>query len=194
MNLSQKLLKNFIAKRAKLVGEQILPFIFDNENILDFGCGNMFISDFIAKNRQVDITGLDIIDYNTGKFKFIKYKEGKLPIKDDIFDVAIAAFVLHHTENPSFYLRELRRITRKRIILIEDTYVNKFEQTVTYIVDWVGNHLESCSINIPFNFKSIIEWKRLFIHNSLELQKLIRFYPHPVPWIPTRNIIMVLKK
>ncbi len=194
MRRSQKLFQSLIKKRAMLIGEQVLPFIKDNDNILDFGCGDMAISEYISNNKKVEITGMDTVDYNSGKFTFIKYKNGELPFRDNEFDVTLAVFVLHHTDNPSFYLRELSRISSNRIILIEDIFNNRFEQIITYIVDWIGNHIESWSVIIPFNYKSIEEWKELFNENNIKLNHIKRFYPHPIPNIPTRNIIMVLEK
>ncbi|MDY6933503.1 MAG: methionine biosynthesis protein MetW [Spirochaetota bacterium] len=180
--------------RAKLVGEQILPFIHDGDNILDFGCGDMTIADFLTKSKSVYITGIDIVDYHYKRLKFIKYTKGRLPFEDNEFSVALAVFTLHHTDNPHFYLKELIRVSNNRIIIIEDTYINRFEKCVAYIVDWIGNRVVSWSINIPFNFKSMKEWKLLFDINDLTVKHIKKFYPHPIPYIPTHNVIIVLDK
>ena len=183
-----------IRKRARLIGEQILHYIQVNDKILDFGCGDMAVAEFISNYIDVDITGIDTVDYQSGRFKFIKLTEGRLPFDDNEFDAALAVFVLHHTDNPPFYLSEIARISKNRIIIIEDTFINRFELIAAYIVDWIGNHIESWNINIPFNFRSVKEWKRLFNDNNLRINLLKRFYPHPIPFIPTRNVIMVLTK
>jgi ubiquinone/menaquinone biosynthesis C-methylase UbiE len=59
---------------------------------------------------------VDIIDYKKNMEKninFVKYYGGKLPFKDNQFDATAALFVIHHTDDPEFYLKELIRVTKK---------------------------------------------------------------------------------
>lgn len=46
-NNSKKL--NFI--RAKIVGDKLLPYINENDKLLDFGCGEMSISKYISSQK-----------------------------------------------------------------------------------------------------------------------------------------------
>ena len=194
MSLVQRLFKNFIRKRGILIGKQILPYIENNEKILDFGCGDMAVSEFISKKRDVGITGIDVVDYNSTDLENIVYGGGRLPFKDNHFDLVFASFVLHHTDDPAFYFKELSRVSKKKIILIEDTFVNRFEKAFTYGFDWLTNHLESLNVKIPFNFRSVNEWKTMVKTGGLKLKKMKRFYPNIVPFIPTRNVLMVIEK
>ena len=195
VTVSDRLFDSRIAKlRARNIGEALLPYLKSGDEVLDFGCGSMTVARHIISKKKVKITGVDVVDYLKEDFKFIKYDGGKLPFKNDSFDTVIAAFVLHHTENPEFYLKELKRVSRKKIILMEDTYKNFLEKALTYIVDFIANKMIHSGVKVPFNFKSISEWRELFKKHKLKLTKMKRFYSHYHFILPTRNVIMILKK
>lgn len=186
------ILKHLNLKRAQMVGDKILPLIEDGDSVLDFGCGSMVISKYISSKRNIDLTGVDVIDIKIKDARYVKYDGGKLPFEDNQFDVVIAIFVLHHTDNPDFFLNELRRVSKKKIILCEDTYTNEIGKIVTKLFDWICNvPFRSC---VGKNFKSILEWKYLFKKNILTLMTLKRIYLYPIPFLPIKNVIMELKK
>lgn len=194
MRLLQKMFKKQINKRAELIGKQMLSHIKDGQSILDFGCGDMVVSEFISSKRKVKITGIDVINYNCTDLKLVLYEGGKLPFKDNFFDVVFASFVLHHTNDPAFYLSELFRVSRGKIILMEDTFTNKYEKMATYLFDWITNHLESLRVKVPFNFLSVDEWKSIIKKEKISLVSIKRVYPNIVPFIPTRNVMMLMEK
>lgn len=185
-----------LLKRAQIVGDQLIPFIKDGEHVLDFGCCIMLTSKYIASKKKILLTGIDFIDYkksSDGNVKYVKYKGGKLPFKDNQFDVVVTLFVLHHTNDPEFYLKELIRVTKKTILICEDTYTNKFEASVTKLICWTANYTAGDK-DLKRNFKSIDEWKLLFNKYKIKLIAMKRFYPYLIKGIPTRNILFALSK
>jgi len=194
VGLKQKLFKKFLLTRANKISGFIMPYVNENDKILDFGCGNMLVSEILSKNKNIKITGIDVVDYNLGKLDFVKFNGGTLPFKDNEFDLVFSAFSLHHTDTPEFYLNELKRISKKKVIILEDTFANKFQKLLTYAFDWIGNHLESWEVDIPFNFLSIDKWKALIRNYSIQLEEVKRIYPYPIPFIPVYNVMMILNK
>jgi len=180
-------------KRTCLIGDAILPYIDSGTSVLDFGCSTMDVSRYVSSKKKINLTGLDVTYYDIKDVNFIKYNGGKLPFNDGEFDVVLALFVLHHTDDPAFYLDELIRVSKSKILICEDTYVNKIEKTINMVADWILNYpYGRCDVAV--NFKSLDEWKQLFYQRKVELKILKRFYPHPFPLIPTRNMIMELRK
>ena len=79
----------------------------NNWSVLDIGCG-------YTANQYANVIcdTQDLYNYYTDK-KFIQLKEKKLPFKDNEFDFVIASHVLEHTEDPSFFLDEIQRVSSK---------------------------------------------------------------------------------
>lgn len=192
--LFKKILISGIDMRASRISKEILPFLGDTKKLLDFGCGDMAISQYLRdnSNRKISITGIDVIDYNMTDMKFMKYDGKKIPFKNESFDTVIAIAALHHCKNPSSMLKECVRVARRKIILFEDIYNNRLEEFFTKSVDYIGNHLETSGVNIPFNFLSVKEWKAEFARNDLKLKSMKRVYP--LPFLPSKHCIFCLEK
>lgn len=117
-------------RRTIIIAEEILPCLTGAKTILDFGCGNMLISKYIFEklNKKIKITGLDVVDLNMTDLNHVLYDGEKIPFKDKQFDVVIAIFALHHTDNPKEMLKECIRVARSKVILAEDIYQNRIEE------------------------------------------------------------------
>lgn len=184
----------FINRRAWLIAKEILPYVNDGDKVLDFGCGDMIVSKLIAEKKKIEAVGIDTVAINHTDFKVIKYEGGRLPFEDNEFDVVISSFVLHHTDNPEFYLEELKRVSRRKIVLMEDVYNNKVEEKITKAMDLFLNRALSKEIKVPYNFRSVSQWKENFEKMGLKLDNIKRFYPYPIPLFATNNVVMVLRK
>ena len=79
----------------------------NNWSVLDIGCG-------YTANQYANVIcdTQDLKNYYKDK-KFIQLTEKKLPFKDNEFDFVIASHVLEHTEDPSFFLNEIQRVSSK---------------------------------------------------------------------------------
>jgi len=191
------LFKQLTVVRSWLVGDQLLPFINDGDSVLDFGCGSglhrMLIASYIASRKHIELTGIDVVDRDIDRGHFVKYRGGKLPFDDNHFDVVLAVFALHHTENPDFYLSELIRVTRRSILICEDTYTNSMEEAVARFICLSSNFMFG-DTTLERHFKPVTEWVDPFVKNGVKLRVFKRIYPHPSPFIPTRNVLIHLEK
>ena len=146
--------KKIFKKRATRLANFILPYLNENEKILDFGCGTLTVAEEIAKTKKVQIEGVDVIDFNLTDLPLSIYDGKKTDFEDKTFDTAYATFVLHHVDNVEALFAEILRITKKRIILIEDTYENQLELFWIKFLDYIENRVGSLKMNIPF--KSLV--------------------------------------
>ncbi len=168
-------------RRTIIIAEEILPSLTGAKTILDFGCGNMLISKYIVEklNKKIKITGLDVIDLNMTDLNHVLYDGKKIPFKDKQFDVVIAIFALHHTDNPKEMLKECIRVARYKVILAEDIYQNRIEEIITKGADWIINHF-ALSQDTQSNFLSINEWKEEFLKNNVRLAQVKRINLAPL--------------
>jgi len=88
--------------------------------VLDVGTGNGLIAALIRKNVGVQVTGIDVIDINRTENEIILFNGQDIPFEDSKFTVSICLFVLHHAQNKNKLLKEIRRVTKSRIIIFED--------------------------------------------------------------------------
>lgn len=64
-----------------------------------------------------------------------------VPVADRSYDVVLIAFVLHHVpaEQHAAALAEARRIARRRVVLLEDTFRSEAERRWNHVVDSLLN-------------------------------------------------------
>lgn len=103
----------------------------DVDSILDVGCGNggrleemsLFVGEEVrlcgvdvAKRPPPGLPGARIPD-------LIAFDGESLPFETNTFDVSCVCYVLHHLapEHAFRLMREVRRVTRKRILVLEDS-------------------------------------------------------------------------
>lgn len=96
---------------------KLLKKIRKNSKVLDVGCGNAVLYDFLAQ-KSIDYTGVDISarllriamkkanrlkrnqKLNSLNFKFVKGNIIELPFENEEFDWVLALAVLHHLPGP----------------------------------------------------------------------------------------------
>lgn len=112
------------------------------KTILDLGAGKGTIGELLGKKTGQSVTLTDVSDYNTTKLPLIKYDGHQLPFKDKSFDTTIIVFVLHHLARKEQLLTEVRRVTRRRILIVEDTPITRFAKLSWWCFDHGINLLE----------------------------------------------------
>lgn len=172
--------KKLTRQRSLNFARYLAQLIPDNTKVLDFGCGNMFTSKEILNiNPSLNIVGIDVIkDQNLDEhffedkrlsFELLNTKE--LPFADNSFDISFSLAVLHHTDNPEFYLSELKRVTKPTgsIIIIEEMYINQLDRIYISSQDWLLNKLKT-GVPVPLNFRSHKHYLNEFKKQGLTIE------------------------
>jgi ubiquinone/menaquinone biosynthesis C-methylase UbiE len=153
MSLFEAAIRPLLVIKAKKINECCGEFL--KGKVLDFGAGRCYIAEKLEKNK-LDVTCLDVNDLSqTGK-KVIVYDGKKVPFKDNQFDTALAAYVLHHCEEPEEMLKEVARVTKGNIVIFEDTKPSAFVN----MMDFFSNRLRG--VKTPFKFRTEKEWGSVF--------------------------------
>ncbi len=124
--VSQKIPEKLQA-RANLMYSQIAPYLLQG-TVLDYGCGDGQVGDFIAKNKNQAVTVTDVYEHSHIKqagLNFKKFAQGaQMPFETEKFDNVLALTVFHHCSNPVSSIKDVCRITKKSgcVIVIESVY------------------------------------------------------------------------
>lgn len=174
------LYKKLTRQRSLNFARYLAKLIPDHAKVLDFGCGNMFTSKEILNIKPtLHITGIDVIrDQNLDeaffqdkRLAFTLLESKPLPYPDDSFDTTFALAVLHHTEDPEYYLSELKRVTKPTgsIILIEEMYINWLDKIYISSQDWLLNKMKT-GVPVPLNFRSHKHYLSEFKRQGLQIE------------------------
>lgn len=91
-----------------------------NTRLLDVGCGNGFFSHSFS--QICDTVGVDYSEKMLAKNPIpqkLLMEAGHLSFQDFAFDVVFCHALLHHVEDMDKVLLEMRRVTRKYVVVME---------------------------------------------------------------------------
>lgn len=97
----------------------------DGDTVLDVGCGAGHLLTDLRMFRQIRPVGVDVsLDrYRVTEIPAAQFDGHILPFLEKSFDVTVCCYVLHHLtpEHAKELLGEMLRVTRRRIVLLEDS-------------------------------------------------------------------------
>lgn len=101
--------------------------------VMDYGCGEGSFLEYLRQNTDLEVLGVDVYNNSWYDFELLQWPGGDLPLEENSVDCSTANFVLHHTPDPEASLKDLVRVTRDKIILLEDMPTNTWENFVLHI-------------------------------------------------------------
>jgi ubiquinone/menaquinone biosynthesis C-methylase UbiE len=178
---------------APFITKEIERFIDKGDQVLDIGAGGGWIAKNISISRGAEVTLLDVEDLNRTDLPLRVYDGQNVPFPDASFDDSLLLFVLHHCEDSIRVLLEAARVSRKRIIIFEDTFHTPFEKFLTCVNDWISNSpfflSNPSQMNMPFHYRRVEEWEDIFQKFSLKM-KFKKVTAHLI----TRHVLFILEK
>jgi SAM-dependent methyltransferase len=123
-------------------------------SVLKVGTGRGFFNAMVEQ-INANITHLDVCIHPDADVYTQLYDGHVLPFVDSSFDVVVSLYTLHHSEDSRALLREILRVSRRKIILVETTYSGLCSKARMIINDWKSNALigQQCSIRVNSYFR-----------------------------------------
>lgn len=175
------------ANRAREVSSRLAAlrsFVSPGERVLDFGAGRGDFMKQVGDAFGADVIGIDIIDYRDEGIDVLLFDGQTIPLPDKSVDVSMAAFVLHHTTDQDAVLREMIRVSRKRVVIFEDTYFTPWQYAFVVWNDYYSNILMGSlkamkqlgkiaitSMPMPLTFRRVNAWERFFGQHGLTVAR-----------------------
>ena len=171
----------------KLEFKIIANLIEKNTRVLDVGCGDGTLMEFLKDNNKIDIRGIEISKSNVQKCigKGLTVIEGDAEkdlsqFPDGSFDFVILSQTLQAFLNPEKVISELLRVGKKAIVTIPNFgywkvrlhLLTKGTMPITRTLpdEWYNTpNLHMCSIKDFFNF---CKDRKINLYKSIALQNL----------------------
>jgi SAM-dependent methyltransferase len=147
---------------------------------------------------------------------------GKAPFSDAAFSNVLALTVFHHSSNPVESIKDVSRLTKQggRVVVVESVYgvdgkqlpkemkqkiveylalSAEQQRIVNVFFDHFYNRILSYNpnpatkVNVPFNFNTPENWKKLFAQQGLEQEKVVHLGLDQ-PIAPEYHTLHVLRK
>ena len=159
------------ARAELLVGhfEHQLP---PGSRILDIGGGWGFYREPLSRRGHEHVV-IDVVKPGIQKAPVVIYPGKRIPFDDKSFDVSLFVTVLHHIHDIDAVIEEACRVTRKKIIIVEDFYHHELGRWWTVLRDQIYNFE---FFGHPKNFKKKQEWivfleaKSLLFKEAIEIK------------------------
>lgn len=135
--------------------EKYLP---RGSRVLDIGGGWGFYAGPLER-RGHEVIVLDVRCPGYQLSPVVLYDGQRIPFADQSFDVSLLITTLHHVPAPEALIAETRRVTRSRLIVVEDLYHHSLGRYWTILRDQIYNFE---FFGHPCNFKKREEWLYLF--------------------------------
>ena len=171
----------------KLEFKIIAKLIEKNTRVLDVGCGDGTLMEFLKDNNKIDIRGIEISKNNVQRCigKGLTVIEGDAEkdlgqFPDGSFDFVILSQTLQAFLNPEKVISELLRVGKKAIVTIPNFgywkvrlhLLTKGTMPITRTLpdEWYNTpNLHMCSIKDFFNF---CDDRKINLYKSIALQNL----------------------
>ena len=111
-------------------------------SILDVGAGDGSLGLLFERFRPgTTVVGIEVAlrAATRSGARMVRFDGLSVPFADGSFDVALVSNVLHHASDPSALMREVRRVTRKRIIVKDHLSTGRLDDLKLAALDVMGN-------------------------------------------------------
>ena len=158
--------------RAEKIVQLFEKQIPQGSRILDLGGGWGFYPEPLTKRGHEHLV-LDVVKPGYQKAPGVLYDGFKIPFPDQSFDVTILVTMLHHVPDPGVLFKEVQRVTRQKVVVVEDLYRHAAGRFWTLCRDRILN-VEFMAH--PHQFRKDGEWREFFKAAGFEVSSFKSFY------------------
>ncbi len=147
-----------LEERAEFFVSLFEKALQEKASILDIGGRWGFYAGPLERRGHQPVI-LDVVRPGYQKAPVVMYDGMRMPFPDKSFNASLFVTVLHHIRDQAGVLREACRVTRGKIVVVEDLYHHALGRFWTilrdrlYNFEWIGH---------PCGFRTRTEWEAFF--------------------------------
>jgi ubiquinone/menaquinone biosynthesis C-methylase UbiE len=145
--------------RAYDMALEIARVLPAKSRVVDVGCGSGFIAHHLSAMLGESVTGIDLDAYTEAAIDYRQFDGKHLPLDDSSVDAVLLCYVLHHAQDVTKLMSELRRVlgARGNAVIYEDIPSVWWDRMVcwTHNLKW-QKRTGACT------FRRESEWRELF--------------------------------
>lgn len=122
----KSILDAVMERRAGQLMEQARACLPAEGPLLDLGSGTGHLAVRLERELGLEVVTADVSDIHVVGRPPILIADGLLPFKDGTFSSTLLFFMLHYPNDPADVLREVARVTRGHVILVQTLYLGRF--------------------------------------------------------------------
>jgi ubiquinone/menaquinone biosynthesis C-methylase UbiE len=168
--------------RMASLGKAIIPYLSENDKVLDVGCGFGEFAAFIHRNEKtpkgVNIVGAEKIVRPGTLIEVEEMAGDNLPFEDNYFDCVMLLDVLHHEQDWPHLLDECIRVSKKLLIIKDHQVTSKLNYYRVCLLDWLAN--KPYGIVCLYRYFTVSKWREIFKEKKMEIikeEESLKIYP-----------------
>jgi len=168
--------------RAYDMALEIARAIPRGSKVLDVGCGNGFIAHHLSAMLGEHVIGIDVAAVTDAPIDYRRYDGARIPLTDNSVDAVLLCYVLHHAQDVSALLGEIKRVLRPNgvAVIYEDIPQTLWDRFVcwTHNLQW-RKRTGACTFHDEPGWRTIFDEAGFEIVRERLLSRL-RNVTHPV--------------
>lgn len=135
------LLDRILARRARHVLARLRPHLPPRGMVLDVGSGTGHNASAIENSTGLRVAELDVADINALGRPVVLFDGRTIPFATRSFDAATLLFVLHYVPDPERLLRELIRVSRGPVLVLQSVHAGPAAEMALRIRECIQGRL-----------------------------------------------------
>ena len=119
-------LDGVMERRARLLMEQVRPWLPAEGPVLDLGSGTGHLAARLEKELGLEMVTADVSDIHVVGPGPVLVADGALPFEAGSHTAALLVFMLAYPQHPASVLAEAARVTRGPVIVVQSLHSNRF--------------------------------------------------------------------
>jgi SAM-dependent methyltransferase len=154
--------------RAELIYDQVQGYFGDiSGKVIDYGAGDGQVTQLLHDNLNLSTDGVDVRDFRASSTTVpIRIFDGhNVPVADEYYEAGLMTNVAHHEKDNEKIIKELTRIIKHRLVLIETVPAGSTVEEVeadrgrTFLNDALWNrYFQNANIPVPGTYETPEGW------------------------------------
>ena len=121
----KSVLDGVMARRARLLMEQVRPWLPAEGPVLDLGSGTGHLAARLEQELGLEMVTADVSDIHVVGPRPVLVADGALPFEAGSHTAALLVFMLAYPQHPASVLAEAARVTRGPVIVVQSLHSNR---------------------------------------------------------------------